>query len=197
MGTKGSLYVVRPLRLAGTGWSCAMGDTHIRRRRRTKAQVAEQGPAKAPSLPTCKYKPRYELVTTTMTLATVEDVRIKAELWNAKIQLLLGLFPLIQSSRGNSRIWTGGQHDGLQCRAWWATWWPTLSGMAGHMMAYIVGHGGPAPQFLSETAFSCLLGKPAVAVSDVIDITLRCSVMQVWWKQCIWKKYPYFELNMY
>ena len=46
-------------------------------------------------------------------------------------------------------------------------------------MAYIVGHGGPVQQFLSETAFSCLLGKPAVAVSDAIDITLKCSVMQV------------------
>ena len=52
--------------------------------------------------------------------------------------------------------------------------------LAGHMTAYIVVHGGLVPQFLSsETAVSCLLGKPAVDVSDVIDITLRNSLMQV------------------
>ena len=51
--------------------------------------------------------------------------------------------------------------------------------LAGHMMAYIVEHGGPAPQFLSETAFSCLLGRPDVDVTDVVDITLRNSLMQV------------------
>ena len=43
--------------------------------------------------------------------------------------------------------------------------------LAGHTMAYIVVHGGPAPQFLSETAFSCLIGKSNVAVSNAIDIT--------------------------
>ena len=34
--------------------------------------------------------------------------------------------------------------------------------LAGRIIAYIIEHGGPAPQFMSETAFSCLTGKPDV-----------------------------------
>ena len=51
--------------------------------------------------------------------------------------------------------------------------------LAGHMMAYIIVHGGPAPQFLSETAFSCLLDKPVVSMGDVIDGALRNSLILV------------------
>ena len=42
-----------------------------------------------------------------------------------------------------SGITMAGHHDGLHPRAWRATRWPTLSCMAGHMMAYILVHGGP------------------------------------------------------
>ena len=52
--------------------------------------------------------------------------------------------------------------------------------LAGHMIAYFVVHGGPAPQFLSETAYNCLLDdEPRVAASDISDITLRSAIMQV------------------
>ncbi len=51
--------------------------------------------------------------------------------------------------------------------------------VAGRMIAYIVVHGGPAPQFMSERAFSCLMGKPDVDISDISDVELRRAITQV------------------
>ena len=48
--------------------------------------------------------------------------------------------------------------------------------LAGRIIAYIIVHGGPAPQFMSETAFSCLMGMPDV---DISDVELRRAITQV------------------
>ena len=48
--------------------------------------------------------------------------------------------------------------------------------LAGRIIAYIIVHGGPSPQFMSETAFSCLMGKPDVDISDISDVELRRAI---------------------
>ena len=51
--------------------------------------------------------------------------------------------------------------------------------LAARIIAYIIVHGGPAPQFMSETGFSCLIGKPDVDISDISDVELRMAITQV------------------
>ena len=51
--------------------------------------------------------------------------------------------------------------------------------LVGRIVAYIIVHCGPDPQFMSETGFSCLMGKPDVDISDISDVELRRAITQV------------------